>query len=225
MFLGIVCTLLFIIVCLRGVEKRVTKGKGKLLKKAHIPASILLVIATIAHAINYWSLLDARPSSIFITGFVATFFIVVAAVNGFMIGKTGKGKTQIVIHRIAALLACAFFILHIASVVVGVSTYQNRVTNIVVENIDLTNIPDGVYIGEYDVTYVFVRVEVSVESGRIADIAILEHRGGTQGIPAERIIYSIYEQQQIDVDTITGATNSSRVIQAAILDALGNASN
>ncbi|MCL2674031.1 MAG: FMN-binding protein [Defluviitaleaceae bacterium] len=218
MFLGVICTILFIVVCLRGLEKR--KGKRGIFTKIHTPASILLVVATIAHIITTWQYLDARPVSIFATGFIAGFFILFATINGYLLGKAGNAKTQAKLHRIAALLAGIFIILHVAAIVVGVTAYQARVQNIVVTNIDVTHIPDGVYIGEYDVTYVAVRLAVTVESGQIANIEILEHRGGSQGIPAEAIIYTIQEQQNIDVDTITGATNSSRVIQAAIINAL-----
>ena len=212
---GIIITLLFIVVCLRYAEKRIGKGKTSIFTKIHIPASILLALVAVAHIVITLPFLDARPISIYITGFAIMFFILLAVLNRFMVGK-GKIK----IHRIAALLAGIFIVLHIATNLVGVTVYQNQVSNIVVENIDLTNIPDGIYVGEYDVTYVYAKVEVTVQSGRITNIEILEHRGGTQGIPAEAIVYTIYEQQRIDVDTVSGATNSSRVIQAAILDAL-----
>jgi len=170
--------------------------------------------------------LNERPVSIFLTGFIAAFFILFAAINGFMIGKIGKGKTQIKIHRIAALLSGIFIILHIASVLIGVTTYQNQARSIVVENIDVTHIPDGVYIGEYSVTYVSARVEVTVQSGGITNIEITEHRPGDKhGLPAEAIARAIREQQRIDVDTVSGATNSSKVIQAAVINALQGAVN
>ena len=218
MFLGVICTILFIVVCLRGLEKR--RGKRAIFTKLHTPASILLVIVTVAHIAATWQYLDARPFSIFATGFLAGFLILLATVNGYLIGNMGSAKMQARLHRAVALLACISIILHVAAIVVGVTAYQARVQNIEITNIDATHIPDGVYIGKYDVTYVAVRLAVTVESGRISDIEILEHRGGAQGIPAEAIIHTITEQQNIDVDTITGATNSSRVIQAAIINAL-----
>ena len=221
MFLGLICTVLFIIASLRFVERRVVGGKGKFFKRLHVPVSILLIIATIGHIVDTWHLLNQRFISLFITGFIAAFFILGAIVSGFMIGRVGKSKRLMRWHRIATLFAAIFILLHGVTMLTGVATYQNQVRNIVVEHMDLANIPDGVYVGEYDVTYVFARVEVTVHLGEITNIEILEHRPGDgHGLPAEAIVDTIQEKQRIDVDTIAGATNSSRVLQAAIMDAL-----
>jgi len=57
----------------------------------------------------------------------------------------------------------------------GVVQYQNQAKNIVIENIDVSQISDGVYTGECDVTFIYAKVEATVKSGEIADITILEH--------------------------------------------------
>lgn len=104
---------------------------------------------------------------------------------------------------------------------VGIIDYQRQVRGLVIENVDISKIPDGVYIGEYDVTYIYVKVEVSVKSGEIADIALLEHRN-ERGEAAERVVNDILEQERIDVDAASGATNSSTVIKKAVENALQN---
>jgi len=219
MFLGYICFALFILVCLRGVGKR--KGKGKVFAKIHRPVSILLIVTIVVHIVVSWKYLYERPIAIFATGFIAVFFIIFAAISGMLISKRGKGKCQRKTHKIAAVLAGVFIVLHIASMIIGVTAYQNQVSKIAVENIDVSNMSDGVYTGEYSVTYVSAKVEVTVQSGEITNIEIIEHRpGDTHGLPAEAIVHTIREQQRIDVDAVSGATNSSRVLQAAILDAL-----
>ena len=83
----------------------------------------------------------------------------------------------------------------------------------------ISDIPDGVYIGEYDVNVIYAKVEVTVENGEITNIIILEHRN-ERGKPAEAVINKIVEDQKIDVDAVSGATNSSTVIKKAVENAL-----
>ncbi len=86
-------------------------------------------------------------------------------------------------------------------------------------NIDICSIPDGVYVGEYDVNFIYVKVEVTVQNKTVTNIAILEHKN-ERGKPAEIVVDRIIETQTIDVDAITGATSSSIVIKKAVENAL-----
>ena len=64
-----------------------------------------------------------------------------------------------------------------------------------------------------------VKVKVMVQNGVIKSIDILNHkneRGKSAEIVADRMI----EEQKIDVDTVSGATNSSTVIKKAVENAL-----
>lgn len=97
--------------------------------------------------------------------------------------------------------------------------YKMAVKKTTFSNIDISDIPDGVYVGEYDVNFIYVKVEVMVQNGVIKSIDILNHkneRGKSAEIVADRII----EEQKIDVDTVSGATNSSTVIKKAVENAL-----
>lgn len=58
-----------------------------------------------------------------------------------------------------------------------------------------------------------------MQNGEIANINILEHRH-ERGKTAEVIADSIVDEQKIDVDAISGATNSSTVIKKAVENAL-----
>ena len=86
-------------------------------------------------------------------------------------------------------------------------------------NLDISNVPNGVYVGEYDVDFVYAKVEVTVQNGVITNITILEHKNG-RGKPAEIVVDRILEEQKIDVDAVSGATNSSIVIKKAVENAL-----
>ena len=100
-----------------------------------------------------------------------------------------------------------------------VANYKQAVKETAFDEIDVANVSDGIYIGEYDVNFIYAKVEVTVEDGKIISINILEHRH-ERGKSAEIVIEKIMEEQKIDVDAISGATNSSTVIKKAVENAL-----
>jgi len=100
-----------------------------------------------------------------------------------------------------------------------VNLYRENVANITYSDTDISTVPDGMYIGECDVDFIYAKVEVTVKDGMITKIDLLEHKNG-RGELAEGIEQRILEQQRIDVDTVSGATNSSKVIKKAIDNAL-----
>lgn len=101
------------------------------------------------------------------------------------------------------------------------SNYQNKVAAIEIQDIDFSDIPDGTYYGECDVNFIRAKVSVTLENGIITDITLLEHKNG-EGKPAERIIDDIIKAQSLEVDAVSGATNSCKVITQAIMNALEN---
>ena len=102
---------------------------------------------------------------------------------------------------------------------VDFANYQNKIREIHIQDIDISEAEDGVYVGEYDAGYIYAKVEVTIENGIIAELRILEH-GNERGEAAEGITEEIKRQQKLDVDAVTGATNSSNVIKKAVQNAL-----
>lgn len=125
------------------------------------------------------------------------------------------------------LILFAVILLLLVSLVWGiiylksVADYKQAVRETTFEEINIPDISDGVYIGEYDVNFIYAKVEVTVKNGEISNINILEHRH-ERGKTAEAITNKIVEEQKIDVDAISGATNSSTVIKKAVENALKN---
>jgi uncharacterized protein with FMN-binding domain len=91
-----------------------------------------------------------------------------------------------------------------------------------VKDMDLSEVKDGTYAGSFGVFPVMAEVEVAVADHMIESIKILRHRNG-QGKAAEAIIYDVIKEQDLDVETVTGATYSSMVILKAIENALDKA--
>ena len=67
--------------------------------------------------------------------------------------------------------------------------------------------------------FVYAKVEVTVQNDVITNIDILEHKNG-RGSRAEVVVDRIVEEQKIEVDAVSGATNSSTVIKKAVENAL-----
>lgn len=104
------------------------------------------------------------------------------------------------------------------SVIVIILLTQKPV-DLEISNIDITAIRDGVYTGSANNGVVKATVSVEVSKGTIQNIMILEHEH-LFGIPAEKIIDSIIEQQSLEVDAVTSATYSSDTIRKALENAL-----
>ena len=131
--------------------------------------------------------------------------------------RMSKKKVVLLVIMLLLLIGLVWGIIYLKSV----ADYKQAVKETTFEEINISDIPDGVYIGEYDVNFIYARVEVTVQNGEITNINILEHRH-ERGKTAEVITDSIVDEQKIDVDAISGATNSSTVIKKAVENALKN---
>ena len=88
-----------------------------------------------------------------------------------------------------------------------------------VEDPDLSKVEDGIYRGKVETMLVKAEVEVSVKNHKIISISIIKHENG-KGKPAEAIVDAIVKDNSTDVELIAGATMSSLVIRAAVIDAV-----
>ncbi len=129
--------------------------------------------------------------------------------------RMSKKKVVLLVIMLLLLIGLVWGIIYLKSV----SDYKQAVKETTFEEINISDISDGVYIGEYDVDFIYAKVEVTVQNGEITNINILEHRH-ERGKTAEVITDSIVDEQKIDVDAISGATNSSIVIKKAVENAL-----
>lgn len=103
--------------------------------------------------------------------------------------------------------------------VVQISDNLEAIKTIYIEDVDLSQIEDGSYTGEYEVFPISVIVLVEVSNHEITSITLVKHDNG-QGEPAEVIVEDVIQSQSLSVDSIAGATYSSKVILLAISDAL-----
>ncbi len=126
-------------------------------------------------------------------------------------------KIVLIILAVIILLAvvCAIFISQI-------NKNLEELSDIPLDNVDLSVIPNGIYAGSYNAFPIAVEVEVKVQDNKIIAINLIKHRNG-QGKAAEAISEMVVNAQSLKVDAISGATYSSKVILLAIKDALMSA--
>jgi len=104
----------------------------------------------------------------------------------------------------------------------GLREYQEQVDAIVIEDVDLQQVPDGRHFGSYETNLVSAEVAVTVLNNRIHNIDILRHATG-RGAPGEAVKDRVVAEQSLQVDTVARATASSKIILKAIEVALTEA--
>ena len=85
--------------------------------------------------------------------------------------------------------------------------------------IPLSDVADGVYEGAQETPLVRVTVLVTVQNHANTDIQLLRHKNG-HGAPAEALLEAMVRESTSEVGVVSGATMSSRVITAAVRNAL-----
>lgn len=97
--------------------------------------------------------------------------------------------------------------------------YKGAVEALTVQEVDLAQVADGTYTGGCDVGLVSAQVEVTVEDGALVEVTLTEYRS-LLGRGAEALPETMVAQQRVDVDAVSGATESSTVIKKAVANAL-----
>lgn len=87
------------------------------------------------------------------------------------------------------------------------------------QQFDQLNLADGQLEGAFKQSAVSAKVKLTIENNHVKGIDLLEHTNGL-GSKAETIIKAVIEQQGTDVDSVSGATLSSKVILKAIENAI-----
>ena len=111
-------------------------------------------------------------------------------------------------------------ILLVVCVKVGADFLTKRtLKKVKINEVPISQVADGEYVGEAPIKPVSAKVNVQVENGKITDIEIKDHMTGL-GKNGEKIIDQIINKQSLDVDAISGATQSSVTITKAVENAL-----
>jgi uncharacterized protein with FMN-binding domain len=116
--------------------------------------------------------------------------------------------------KAAAVLACLALCLSLSS------CFVDDIRGLVVEDVNPAAVKDGYYEASQENDPITAKVGVEVRGGRIEAIKILDHsHGPNKG--ADAIVGEVIAAQSLKVDSISGATLSSKVVLKAIESALG----
>ncbi len=129
-----------------------------------------------------------------------------------------KNKTKLIVLSIVLILL-AFIVILFINIVSELKNGEQTLSTMTFTDINISSIKDGTYTGEFKAGLVFVKVKTTIKDEKITDIKLIEHQNG-KGSAAESIISNIIAKQTTDVDMISGATISSKVIRKAIENSL-----
>ena len=128
-------------------------------------------------------------------------------------GGRKKRRWLVILISVAAVI----FVLAAAGGIYAL-LFTNATHKLVVGELDLSNVPDGTYEGEFSVYHVNGSIRVTVEDHRITKI---ENMGGSSNRKqVETALDEVVKEQSLDVDTISGATVSQKVALKAVEEAL-----
>ena len=214
---GYICLILLLLLLVKFLARKFKWDKiNKALMRSHKYIAFCFLAISIIHFILVLSVLEGRHILVSISGIV----ILVAGILLTIICHVVKNhKVEIKFHHFFSIVMALMLIVHMATYFVDFSNYLNAIDEIKISDVDLENVEDGTYIGEYDAGYVYAKVKVIVYNHTITDVEILKHVT-ERGKPAEVITEDIVENQSVKVDAVSSATNSSKVIMKACENAL-----
>ncbi len=128
------------------------------------------------------------------------------------------------------IIPAVIIVVVMAAVIAGrimISSMEKNLEYLValdVPEVDFSHIPDGTYHGSKNAFPIVVEVEVVAENGRVTDIKLLKHQNG-QGGAADAVPAMVVEKQGLDIDAVSGATYSRKVILLTIAETLIAAGN
>lgn len=218
MITGILCAVVFGFVSAAIFTPYLRGGSvlKRVLLKLHKPLGNLLVVLILLHLALSLKLFYQRPIAVYVLGFL---MFVCAATAKSTKAFFKDAKKGLLVHKICALAMASLLAAHIFVCVASFNSYKADVAAILIETPVVETMRDDVYTGECDVGYIYVKVDVTVSGGEITNIDLVEHRN-ERGAAGEGVIGEILANQSLEVDAVSGATNSSRVILKAVENAL-----
>ncbi len=124
--------------------------------------------------------------------------------------RKGKSKLLIVVGIIAVVV-----IIMLVGGLIAVTRGLSEMQELVINDVNPGELPDGVYSGEFSRYRWSNKVEVIIEGGRIVDI-----QPDSSGTLEQELSQRIVDKQSLQVDIDTGATVSSKAFLKTVEEAL-----
>ena len=217
--MGILTAIVFVLTAAAFLTKRLPAQSRarRVMRAIHQPLGYALVALSAAHLLLSLKLFYQRPLALYLLGFAMVVFAALASLTRVLFRRNAKRGRQL--HQLCGLVMAALLAAHILVGIGSFSEYQREMAAISIAGISAKGLPDGTYEGSCDVGYIKARVNVLVQDGEMTKIDLLEHRN-ERGAAGEGVLERMLDAETTAVDAVSGATNSSRVIQRAVEDAL-----
>ena len=137
--------------------------------------------------------------------------------------QAGKGTRRKVILGMSIALVV---LLLIAGLSGGLYAWRflKAADSLTIDDVDFSQVPDGIYAGSYSVFHVKAAVEVGVEGGSITAIELTD--SGRMAEETQQEVTAIFDEvvstQSLDVDITSGASVSKKVSLKAVEEALSS---
>lgn len=107
------------------------------------------------------------------------------------------------------------------------SKEHTEARNLPLNAVDFGNLKDGIYIGEYEggmYKWRANKVQVTVSSGKVSNVKLLSSSDPGKDNTQQEMLYDrVIKKQSLQVDTISGATLTSKAYLQAVENALKQA--
>ena len=121
-----------------------------------------------------------------------------------------------------AVIAAVVIVLVIGGAVMGIYAWRFRsaTDKLLINDVDLSGVPDGTYSGSYNMFHDSTTVSVTVKDHQIVEIEVTELSPGGMEEKIETLSDTVTDGQSLEVDTVGGATASCKVFLKAVENAL-----
>ncbi|OHD54811.1 MAG: hypothetical protein A2Y33_02250 [Spirochaetes bacterium GWF1_51_8] len=121
--------------------------------------------------------------------------------------------------KVVLIILGVLAVLFVIGVIAG-TRGMKEIKEMKINNPDVSKLPDGVYKGEFHHARWNYIVEVKVQGGKIAGITNLTGEMGMKPVMSEPLVQSVIAQQNVNLDTYSGATIDSKAFLKAVENAL-----
>lgn len=229
---------------LTAVKYFVKKNKrlNRMFHDMHIPLGVVLIVAGLVHGLAAGNplgttFMQASFGQLLFTWNMGTLCFVLSVLLGltYVLRKILK-KNWMKLHRVLTIVFVASIVIHVYQMGItlphAIFTHEGEAKSSEDIKDDSNSIAtfagadlkDGTYEGTAEGYNGDITVSVVVQNGAVTDISIVEERETPQYFQrAKEIIQTIIDGQSLEVDSVTGATYSSKGIQNAVYNALQDA--
>lgn len=214
---GYASCILLVLLLIKYVARKLKWNRlNKILMKKHKYIAFAFLLMSIIHMMLVLQVWEGRHILVNISGIV---ILAVGIILTTVCHILKNHKLEIRFHRAFSFVMAIMLIVHICVYLIDFLNYQKAIEDIHIYGVDMNNVEDGSYIGEYDAGYVYAKVQVIVKNHSITDVDLIKHVT-EHGKTAEIITEEMVNKQSIEVDAVSSATNSSKVIMKACENAL-----